>query len=94
MRSRLAFGLSMAIDFDFYLVDEILGVGDARFKNKCAAIIESKRHKSNMVMVSHSEGVLRKFCNCAFWLRDGQLYYFEEISVAIKEYNLFIKSFK
>lgn len=54
MRSRLGFGLSMAFKFDYYLVDEITAVGDARFKKKCLDIFNSKRRYSNFLMVTHS----------------------------------------
>lgn len=91
MRSRLAFGLSMAIEFDFYLIDEIISVGDARFKAKCAQAFMTKSHKSNMIMVSHSEKTLNDFCNCAFWLREGSIYYFENVKTALAEYNNYTK---
>ena len=56
MRSRLDFGLSMAFDFDDYLIDEVMSVGDAHFKRKCADVFEERLQKSKVVLVSHSKG--------------------------------------
>ena len=60
MKSRLGFGLSMAFKFDYYLVDEVTAVGDARFKQKCADLFKSRHQESSFLMVSHSLGSLRK----------------------------------
>ncbi|HAN9896034.1 TPA: ABC transporter ATP-binding protein, partial [Escherichia coli] len=65
MRSRLGFGLSMAFDFDYYLVDEITAVGDARFKKKCIDLFNQKRDKSNLLMVSHNLNSLADYCDHA-----------------------------
>lgn len=83
MRARLAFGLSMAIDFDYYLIDEVIAVGDTNFKNKCRKILNEKRSKSTVVMVSHSNKILTEFCKSGAVLSDGTLKYFEKISEAI-----------
>jgi capsular polysaccharide transport system ATP-binding protein len=77
MKSRLAFGLSMAFDFDIYLIDEILSVGDKNFKKKCQA----------MIMVSHDIVNMREMCTAGIILRDGNLEYFNKIEDAISKYN-------
>lgn len=69
MRSRLGFGLSMAFDFDYYLVDEITAVGDARFKKKCIDLFNQKRDKSNLLMVSHNLNSLADYCDHAILFR-------------------------
>ncbi|HDS9945309.1 TPA: ABC transporter ATP-binding protein, partial [Escherichia coli] len=61
MKSRLGFGLSMAFEFDYYLVDEITSVGDARFREKCAEIFKSRHSESNFLMVSHNLNSIREF---------------------------------
>jgi capsular polysaccharide transport system ATP-binding protein len=87
MKSRLAFGLSMAFDFDIYLIDEILSVGDKNFKKKCQAIMKHKRKKSSMIMVSHDIVNMREMCTAGIILRDGNLEYFNKIEDAISKYN-------
>ncbi len=61
MRSRLGFGLSMAFKFDYYIVDEVTAVGDARFKEKCAQLFKERHKESSFLMVSHSLNSLKEF---------------------------------
>ncbi|HFW6505005.1 TPA: ABC transporter ATP-binding protein, partial [Escherichia coli] len=87
MRSRLGFGLSMAFNFDYYLVDEITAVGDARFKEKCAKLFKAKHSEFNFIMVSHSLHSLKEFCDVAIYLgRNNMVYYFDDVDYAIKQY--------
>jgi capsular polysaccharide transport system ATP-binding protein len=73
MRARLAFGISMTIDFDCYLIDEVLAVGDARFKERCRIeLFEKRRHKS-MLIVSHSHRYLKGNCDRFLLFRDGRI---------------------
>lgn len=89
MRSRLSFGLSMAFDFDYYLVDEVTAVGDAKFKMKCEEILKSKRLKSNFIMVSHSLNSLRKNCDSAITLfNNNEVEFSTNIDIAIKNMTL------
>lgn len=88
MKSRLGFGLSMAFKFDYYLVDEVTAVGDARFKQKCADLFNDRHVESSFIMVSHSLNSLKKYCDSAFFIgRDNQNRYFQSIDDAIKEYE-------
>ncbi|HGF0772041.1 TPA: ABC transporter ATP-binding protein [Kluyvera georgiana] len=88
MRSRLGFGLSMAFDFDYYLVDEVTSVGDAKFRKKCSDIFNSKRNSSNLIMVSHSLNSLKEYCDCAIFIgRDRCAYFYDEIDEAIDVYK-------
>lgn len=68
MRSRLGFGLSMAFKFDYYLVDEVTSVGDARFKQKCLDIFNKRHKESSFIMVSHSVSALKQYCDAALFL--------------------------
>ena len=88
MKSRLGFGLSMAFKFDYYLVDEVTAVGDARFKQKCAQLFKSRHQESSFLMVSHSLGSLKEFCDAALFIgRDNQVKYFESVDEAIAVYK-------
>lgn len=84
MRSRLAFGLSMAIPFDIYLVDEVSAVGDAAFKAKSARLFNDRMNRSSAIVVSHSMGMLRKHCQAGAVLEAGKLYYYHDLEEAIE----------
>jgi capsular polysaccharide transport system ATP-binding protein len=87
MHARLAFGLSMAIDFDCYLVDEITAVGDARFGLRCRQAFEEKRGRSSMIMVSHDIGTIKSYCDRGLVLCRGKLVAFGHIDDAIEFYR-------
>jgi capsular polysaccharide transport system ATP-binding protein len=79
MRSRLAFALSMAIDFQTYIVDESLAVGDAAFYAKCEAIFDERRTRSNILLVSHSREMIARYCSRAAVLHQGKLAMFDSV---------------
>jgi capsular polysaccharide transport system ATP-binding protein len=83
MRSRLAFGASMGIPFDTYLVDEVTSVGDARFRAKSKAIFRERMKTSGAIMVSHNMRELQEFCDAGLVLENGRMYYFEDLEEAI-----------
>lgn len=83
MAARLAFGVSLAIDFDCYLVDEVTGAGDARFREKCAEALRQRRESRTLVMISHDLGTLRSYCDTGAVLHDGQIHFFDSIDEAI-----------
>lgn len=87
MQSRLAFGLSMAIDFDCYLIDEVIAVGDARFTERCRIALEERRKRSALLMVSHHSSILKAFCDTAAILHEGRLTFHEDLDEAIAIYN-------
>ena len=88
MRSRLGFGLSMAFKFDYYLVDEVTAVGDARFKQKCADMFKARHKESSFIMVSHSLSSLREYCDVALFVgRENNVTYFHSISEAVEKYK-------
>ena len=87
MRSRLAFALSMAIDFEVYLVDEIMGVGDKGFRRKCRAAFEAKREHSNIIMVSHDMNTIREYSDIAILLTGKNLEIHDDVDHAIDLYN-------
>jgi len=87
MKSRLTFGASMGIRFDTYLVDEVTAVGDATFKRKSRAVFVDRMRHSSAIMVSHSMGQLRQFCNAGIVLEDGQMQYFDDLDEAIAQHE-------
>jgi len=88
MKSRLGFGLSMAFKFDYYLVDEVTAVGDARFRAKCANLFNTRHAESSFLMVSHNLNSLKKFCDMAIYIgRDNKVLLFEDIDEAIDQYS-------
>jgi capsular polysaccharide transport system ATP-binding protein len=87
MRSRLSFGLSMAFDFDYYLIDEVTAVGDPSFREKCRLAFEARRARSKFIMVSHNMKTLRQFCDVAVLLGDGRARLFDDLEAAIDVYN-------
>jgi capsular polysaccharide transport system ATP-binding protein len=87
MRSRVSFAASMAADFDCYLLDEALSVGDGVFRAKADAIFEAKRQKANIILVSHSAGTVRRMCDMGAVLADGQLRLYDDLEEAIRAYE-------
>ena len=87
MASKLAFGLSMAIQFDVYLIDEITGVGDARFQKRCEEAFAARRDYADVIMVSHHVGTIKSYCDRGAVLVDGRLMMFADIDQAIDIYN-------
>jgi capsular polysaccharide transport system ATP-binding protein len=87
MRARLLFALSLAFDFDVYISDELTAVGDAAFKAKARAEFKKLADHASIIMVSHSEGILRQFCQAGIWLHDGRADWFDDIDDALKEYR-------
>ncbi|MCA1968815.1 ABC transporter ATP-binding protein [Ciceribacter selenitireducens] len=87
MKARLAFGLSMGVSFDYYLVDEITAVGDANFKKKCSEVFQTRLVDSDVVMVSHSTATIREYCDCGIVLEKGKLTYFDDVEDAIRAHD-------
>ncbi len=86
MAARLAFGLSMAIKFDCYLIDEITAVGDARFQERCRVAFERRRETADLIMISHSMSTIKDFCDKGLVLVDGRLLLFDRLEDAIEMY--------
>ena len=87
MTTRLAFALSMAIEFDCFLIDEALSVGDARFAHRCHVELFQKRKDRAFILVSHSPEVIKLYCKRACVLHDGRLHEFEEVDQAYEFYE-------
>jgi capsular polysaccharide transport system ATP-binding protein len=87
MRARLGFGCSMAIRFDWYLVDEVTAVGDAAFKHKSAAVFRDRMQQSSAVFVSHSMPQVREVCDAAVVLENGSMRYYGDLEQGIAQHE-------
>jgi capsular polysaccharide transport system ATP-binding protein len=87
MRSKYGFAVSMGFDFDTYLIDEIMSVGDESFRKKCEKAITEKRESANIILVSHNVGTLQKHCNAAILLAYGRAEFYESVDRAIFRYK-------
>lgn len=87
MRARLAFALSMAVEFDCFLIDEIIAVGDSRFHKRCHEELFEKRKDRAMILVSHFPGHIREYCDHAGVLAGGKLHMFDQVDEALAFYQ-------
>jgi len=87
MRSRVAFGMSMAFDFDYYLIDEVMAVGDAQFKEKSKAVLLEKLARANVILTSHNMADIRQFCNMVVHVHAGQVTVHEDVEAGIRAYQ-------
>ncbi|MCB2135593.1 MAG: ABC transporter ATP-binding protein [Rhodobacteraceae bacterium] len=87
MRARLAFGVSMAIPFDTYLVDEVTAVGDAQFRAKSGSVFRARMASAGALVVSHSMSVLRELCGAGAVLENGKLTYYDDLEEAIRHHG-------
>ncbi|MGX9857604.1 ABC transporter ATP-binding protein (plasmid) [Limimaricola variabilis] len=87
MKSRLAFGVSIGIPFDTYLVDEVTSVGDANFRRKSRVVFLERMKNAGAIVVTHSMAQVRKLCTAGVVLENGQLDYYEDIEAAIAQHQ-------
>ncbi|MCW9732364.1 ABC transporter ATP-binding protein [Avibacterium sp. 20-15] len=87
MKARLAFALSLSVEFDCYLIDEVIAVGDSRFSAKCRYELFEKRKDRSIILVSHSPSAIREYCDNAKVLEKGKLLDFPSIDEAYQYYN-------
>ncbi len=87
MRGRFAFSVSLACNFDYYLVDEALETGDARYKEKFRLAFEERRANASVILVSHNEQTIRRNCDMAAILHDGDLTLYDDLKDALQFYS-------
>lgn len=92
MRARLAFAISMVIDFDCYLIDEVTAVGDERFRERCQVELFEKRSDRAMVLISHSRRYLEEVCNRFLLLHEGQLDEYASFREVYHEYKKILQN--
>ena len=91
MKSRVTFGTSMAFDFDYYLIDEVLAVGDPIFRKKSAAVFKQKLEGASVILVSHNLKEIAEMCDSAIVIERGQVRVFEDVREGISFYQDTIK---
>lgn len=91
MAAKLAFGLSMAIGFDFYLIDELTAVGDASFRQKSQRGFLERKSTSTLLVVSHQIATIKQHCDVAGVLDRGRIIFFDQIAEAVKYYDAICK---
>ncbi|WP_128115521.1 ABC transporter ATP-binding protein [Brevundimonas diminuta] len=87
MRARLAFGLSLAIEFDCYLIDELVAVGDARFQRKCQVALFEHRANRAFLMASHDTHLIANYCDRAIIIESGRAKMFNDVEEAVEVYT-------
>jgi len=92
MMTRLAFALSMAIEFDCFLIDEAMVVGDVRFHEKCHIELFQKRKDRAFILVTHDANAIKLYCKRASVLQNGKLYPFNNVDDAYDFYNIGLKT--
>lgn len=86
MRARLAFAISMVIEFDCFLIDEVVAVGDSRFHQKCEIELFEKRKDRAMIIVSHQPELIMAHCDKAAVLHEGKIHCFDDVTQAYEFY--------
>jgi capsular polysaccharide transport system ATP-binding protein len=87
MRARLAFAISMAIEFDCFLIDEVVAVGDSRFHERCRHELFERRRDRAIILVSHEAAYIREHCHRAAVLSAGRLHNFDNVDDAFAYYD-------
>lgn len=86
MRARLAFGLSLAIEFDCYLIDEVFAVGDSIFRQRCEDELFGRRADRTFIVASHDLHFIMKQCQSAIVVESGRAKLFDDINLAVDIY--------
>jgi capsular polysaccharide transport system ATP-binding protein len=87
MKGRVTFGLSMAFDFDYYLIDESMATGDPLFKKKAKAVFKERVADSNLILVSHNGNDIREWCDVVVLVENGEATLFEDVEEGLKAYQ-------
>lgn len=87
MKSRLQFAISLAVDFDVYISDEVTAAGDAAFRKKAEKAFENLIGRSSLIIAAHSESTLKQFCKSGILLEDGKALWFEDVNDALIAYK-------
>ena len=87
MKARLAFGMAMGMEFDWYLVDEITAVGDSAFRRKSLAVFQDRLREAGLLMVSHNTGTIRDYCTSGLVIENGRAEFFPDVREAIARHE-------
>ncbi|ARP94065.1 ABC transporter ATP-binding protein [Bordetella genomosp. 13] len=87
MRSRIAFGLSMAFDFDYYLIDEVMAAGDNSFRVKCQEVFREKLVRSKIFLTTHNMKEVERLCDIVLLVGAGTITVYEDVAEGIAAYR-------
>lgn len=87
MQARVAFGTSMAFDFDYYLIDEVMSVGDISFRAKSRKVFDERLKNSKMILVSHNMNFIRDMCDIVLHLHNGEAHIYDNVAQGIAAYR-------
>lgn len=87
MKARLGFAMSMGIDFDTYLIDEVTSVGDESFRQKSEVMLAERLTSRGAVVVSHSAGLLKRMCEAAVVIEAGEAIWFDDVGTALRHHR-------
>ncbi|MCU0969779.1 MAG: ABC transporter ATP-binding protein [Rubrivivax sp.] len=87
MRSRVAFGMSMAFDFDYYLIDEVMAVGDPFFKARSRQILRQRLQSANVILTTHAMNEIRELCDIVVHVDGGRAVVYEDVAKGIRAYQ-------
>ena len=87
MRARVAFGMSLAFEFDVYLSDEATAVGDQIFRQKAIKAFKERVGLSSLIIVSHAEPIIKELCQAGIWLNEGGAQWYDDVNDALSDYH-------
>jgi capsular polysaccharide transport system ATP-binding protein len=87
MSARLAFGISLAINFDCYLVDEVTAAGDERFRERCHQALIDRRDSATLVMISHDPHTLLMYCKRGALVHGGKVQFYDTVDEALDRHH-------
>ena len=88
MRARVGFGVSIAFDFDYFLLDEVTAVGDPAFKKKCNEELDRRRETSTFIICSHNVAMVQRNCQQAILVNNGQVVLYDDVEEAVGVYEI------
>lgn len=92
MRARVAFGISMAFDFDYYLIDEVMAVGDPIFRKKAAQVFREKLAGAGVILVSHNHKDIKDLCSTVVFIHNGHATVYDDVDEGLAAFQELLKA--
>lgn len=92
MRARVAFGISMAFDFDYYLIDEVMAVGDPLFRKKAAQVFREKLAGAGVILVSHNHKDIKDLCSTVVFIHNGHASVYDDVDEGLAAFQELLKA--
>ncbi|MBT9595587.1 MAG: ABC transporter ATP-binding protein [Vitreoscilla sp.] len=92
MRARVAFGMSMAFDFDYYLIDEVLAVGDPIFRKKASQVFREKLAHAGVILVTHNHKEIKDMCSTLVFIHNGQASFYDDVDEGLEAFQELLKA--